>query len=100
MEGLRKQELQEQRIEQDLVCESVSKKLLEYASDKIELISWEGEWEGLIPTFYTQTGITPNPTSADSTRMFIEDHDPDLFLYAGEMNTRDIVQALVIGMFR
>ena len=71
-------------------------KLKEYAADKIELIAWDGRMGGdWIPTSYTSTGQTPPTTSAESTAQFINEHEPDLFLYAGgDGTTRDIVQAL------
>ena len=71
-------------------------KLIEYAKDKVELISWTGRMGGdWIPFEYTSTGNTPEITSAESTAEFVNSHHPDLFLYAGgDGTTRDIVQAL------
>ena len=61
-----------------------------------ELLAWEGRMGGdWISTEYTSTGISPEITTANSTKDFIETHQPDIFLYAGgDGTTRDIIEAL------
>ncbi|MDP6864008.1 MAG: NAD(+)/NADH kinase [Candidatus Poseidoniaceae archaeon] len=71
-------------------------RLSELVREPIELVSWKGRMGGdWIPGEYTTTGLTPDVTSAESTRKFVEEFDADLLLYAGgDGTTRDIVEAL------
>jgi len=70
---------------------------LEYLEgSEIEFTTWSGRMGGdWIPFEHEQFGNTPESTSAEDTRKFVEQSAAELILYAGgDGTTRDIVEAL------